>query len=203
MIILMMPMIGRNVGKVDARKMIAFGFTMQAVALFYMSTHLTTTMDLTTAIIMRCIQCVGLAFLFVPIQTIVYNGIPPAKNNSVAGIVNLSRNMGGDIGITLVTTLIIRRAQAHQVTMTQHASLWDPAFRARLTGLEAQLTHAGIAPPTAHDRALAMLYGQVQQQSTTLGYVDTVFIVGIMCACMVPLVFLMKRNTGGMPQGAH
>lgn len=203
LIILMMPMIGRNVGKVDARKMIAFGFTMQAVALFYMSTHFTTTMDLKTAIFMRCIQCVGLAFLFVPIQTIVYNGIPPAKNNSVAGIVNLSRNMGGDIGITLVTTLIVRRAQAHQVSVAQHATMWDPAFRARLAGLEAQLTHSGISPPTAHSRALAMLYSQVQQQSTTLGYVDTVFIVGVMCACMVPLVFIMKRNTGAAPQGAH
>lgn len=48
-----------------------------------------------------------------------------------------------------------------------------------------------------------MLYAQVQQQSTTLGYLDTVYVVGIMCACMVPLVFIMKRNTGGMSQGAH
>ena len=86
--------------------------------------------------------------------------------------------------------------------MSQHATMWDPGFRARLTGLEAQLTQAGISPPTAHSRALAMLYGQVQQQATTLGYVDTVFVVGVMCACMVPLVFIMKRNTGGMPQGA-
>jgi DHA2 family multidrug resistance protein len=111
--------------------------------------------------------------------------------------------MGGDIGITLVTTLIIRRSQAHQVTLSQHATMWDPAFRARLAGLEAQLTHTGISPPTAHSRALATLYGQVQQQSTTLGYVDTVYVVGIMCACMVPLVFIMKRNTGAAPQGAH
>jgi MFS transporter, DHA2 family, multidrug resistance protein len=203
LIILMMPIIGRNVSKVDARKMIAFGFTLQAVALLYMAKHLSTTMDFPTAVIMRCIQSTGLAFLFVPIQTIVYNGIPPAKNNSVSGMVNLSRNMGGDLGITLVTTVVIRRAQMHQAILTQHATLWDPAFRTSLAGLTNRLTMAGSSPPVARERAYATLYDQLGRQASTLGYVDAVWVVGIMCALMVPLVFLTKRNRGGMPAGAH
>jgi DHA2 family multidrug resistance protein len=203
LIILMMPVIGRNLNKVDARKMIAVGFTLQAVALLYMAKRLSTTMDFPTAVIMRCIQSVGLAFLFVPIQTIVYNGVPPEKNNSVSGMVNLSRNMGGDLGITLVTTIVLRRGQMHQAILTQHATLWDPAFRASLDGLTNAMVKAGSAPPVAKERAYMALYNQVGRQASTLGYIDAVWVVGVMCALMVPLVFLTKRNRGGMPAGAH
>ena len=203
LIIIMMPLIGRNVSKVDARKMIAFGFSLQAIALLYMAKHLSTTMDFPTAVIMRCIQSVGLAFLFVPIQTIVYNGVPPEKNNSVSGMVNLSRNMGGDLGITLVTTIVIRRAQMHQVILAQHATLWDPAFRTGLDGLTNAMIKAGSSPPVAKERAYVALYSQLGRQASTLGYVDAVWVVGILCALMVPLVFLTKRNRGGMPAGAH
>jgi DHA2 family multidrug resistance protein len=203
LIIIMMPLIGRNVSKVDARKMIAFGFSLQAVALLYMAKHLSTTMDFPTAVIMRCIQSVGLAFLFVPIQTIVYNGVPPEKNNSVSGMVNLSRNMGGDLGITLVTTIVIRRAQMHQAILAQHATLWDPAFRTGLDGLTNAMIKAGSSPPVAKERAYVALYSQLGRQASTLGYVDAVWVVGILCALMVPLVFLTKRNRGGMPAGAH
>jgi DHA2 family multidrug resistance protein len=152
---------------------------------------------------MRCIQAVGLAFLFVPIQTIVYNGIPPAKNNSVSGILNLSRNMGGDIGITLVTTIIARRGQMHQSILAQHATLWDQGFRTDLTGVTAQMVHAGASEPVAQQRAYASIYNQVIGQATTLGYIDAVWVVGILCACMIPLIFLTKRNQGRPPPGAH
>ena len=203
LIVFMMPLIGRNVGKVDARKMIAFGFVMQAVSLYYMTTHFSTSLDLKTAILMRCIQAAGLAFLFVPIQTIVYNGIPPSKNGSVAGIVNLSRNMGGDLGITLVTTIVARRSQMHQSILAQHATLWDPGFRGNLEATTAAMVHAGAPEPVAQQRAYGALYNQLVAQSTTLGYIDAVWVVGLLCALMIPLVFLTKRNQGRAPEGAH
>ena len=89
------------IGRVDARKMIAFGFTVLcALALLHGAHTSTLRIDFETAVrAPRAIQSVGLAFLFVPINTLVYVGVPPEKNNAVSGIVNLSRNMGGDIGI--------------------------------------------------------------------------------------------------------
>ena len=203
LIICMMPLIGKNVQKVDARKMIAFGFTMQCVAMLYMAHHFSTGMDLKTAIIMRCIQSVGLAFLFVPIQTIVYTGIPPQKNNSVSGIVNLSRNMGGDIGIAFVTAMVARRSQMHQSILVQHETLYDPAFRDHFNGLKNAMIHAGAAAPLAERRAYGALYGDVLRQAATLSYMDAVWLLAIVCGAMVPLVMLTKRNRGGMPAGAH
>jgi DHA2 family multidrug resistance protein len=203
LVIFMMPAIGRNVGKVDARKMIAFGFTLMSASLFYMVTHISTTMDFKTAVTLRCFQSAGLAFLFVPIQTIVYVGIPPEKNNSVSGIVNLSRNMGGDIGITLVTTLIARRAQVHQAILVQHATAYDRIFRQRLDGMTQAMLKAGAAFPEAQKRAYAMIYRQLQQQATTVAYVDTLWVVAVVCTVMIPLVFLTKRNRGGAAPAGH
>jgi hypothetical protein len=62
---------------------------------------------------------------------------------------------------------------------------------------------AGSSPPVAKERAYVALYSQLGRQASTLGYVDAVWVVGILCALMVPLVFLTKRNRGGMPAGAH
>ncbi len=53
---------------------------------------------------LRIAQVIGLGFLFVPINLVAYVGIPPEKNNAVAGIVNFMRNMGSSVGTSLVTT---------------------------------------------------------------------------------------------------
>jgi DHA2 family multidrug resistance protein len=203
LILFMMPAIGSNVGKVDARKMIAFGFFLTSASLFYMAKHISTGLDFKTAVLLRMFQSAGLAFLFVPIQTIVYVGIPREKNNSVSGIVNLSRNMGGDIGIALVTTLIARRAQFHQTRLVENATVFSPIFRARMEGLTQVMVQTGLAAADAEKRAYSMVYRQLVQQSVTSAYVDTLWVVAITCAFMVPAVFLTKRNTGAAPEGAH
>ena len=124
-IILLMPFVGRMVGVLDPRKMAAFGFLASAIALLYMASHLYGGMDFRTAVSLRCYQAVGIAFLFVPINTIVYVGIPPEKTNAVSGIVNLSRNMGADIGIAMVTTMLARRGQVHQAQLSSNTSNYN------------------------------------------------------------------------------
>ncbi len=101
-VILLLPMVGFLVSRVDQRFLIAFGFTCLSLSLFYMAHHLYQGMDFRTAMLMRIYQSAGLAFLFVPINTFrlrrVADGV---KNNNSSGIINLFRNMGGDIGILI------------------------------------------------------------------------------------------------------
>ncbi|HEY4157405.1 MAG TPA: DHA2 family efflux MFS transporter permease subunit, partial [Polyangiaceae bacterium] len=124
-VILMLPFVGRLVSKVDPRYLIAFGFFLLSMSLFYMTTHLYQGIDFKHAMYLRMYQSTGLAFLFVPINQVVFSGVPPEKNNAVSGIVNLSRNMGGDIGIAFVTTMIARRSQSHQTILAAHATPYD------------------------------------------------------------------------------
>src|SRR5581483_9352210 len=124
----------------------------------------------------------GLAFLFVPINTLIYEGIPPHKNNVVSGIVNLARNMGGDIGIAFVTTMAARRTQFHQVRLTDHTSRYDHNFVAMLDAVTRALQHSGVSSLTAAQRALALLYRETILQATTLAYIDVLHIFALISA---------------------
>jgi DHA2 family multidrug resistance protein len=182
---------------------VAFGFCVMSGSLFYMAHRLDMQIDFGTAVELRCIQAVGMAFLFVPIQTLSYSGVPPQKNNQVSGIMNLSRNMGGDIGIAFVTTFIARRSQAHQATLSAHTTGYDSQFNAHLAAITAAMEHAGSTSVQAARQATAALYGQLVQQASQLAYLDTLWVIGVATALMAPLVFLAKKPVGRAPAGAH
>jgi DHA2 family multidrug resistance protein len=202
-VIALLPLVGRLVTKFDARYLVAFGFFVMSSSLFFMAHKIDLQMDFGTAVGLRCMQSVGMAFLFVPIQTISYAGVPPQKNNQVSGIMNLSRNMGADIGIAFVTTLIARRAQGHQANLSQHTTAYDPQFQARLASMAAALEHAGSSSLVAAKQATAAMYRQLVLQATQLAYLDALWILGLATALMGPLVFLAKKPQARMPVGAH
>jgi DHA2 family multidrug resistance protein len=203
LIMLMMPFIGRFVGKVDARKMIAFGFVALSASLFYMAHRLSLEMDFRQAVVLRLYQAFGLAFLFVPINTLSYVGVPREKTNAVSGLINLARNMGGDVGIALVTTLLARRAQFHQARLTEHTSLFDEAFRQHVEQLARALLGAGKSASEGRILAYRALYRSVLQQAQTLAYIDVLLLLAWATAVMIPLAFIMKRPRPGAAAMAH
>src|SRR3989442_9119165 len=158
-VILLLPIVGKLLGKVDARYLIAFGFLVTSAALLHMAHTLYPGIDFRTAVLMRIFQTSGIAFLFVPINSVVYNGVPPQKNNQVSGIVNLSRNMGGDIGIALVTTLIARRSQFHQARMVEHV-VPSSDLSARLSAMAHHLQQPGAGAAQATNEGYGRLYGK-------------------------------------------
>ncbi len=202
-VIVLLPLVGFLVSKYQPRYLIAFGFAVLSASLFYMSRTLYPGMDFRTAIMLRVYQSVGFAFLFVPINTLVYATAPPGKNNAVSGIVNLSRNMGGDIGIALVTTLVARRSQFHQSRLVERLDGGNPALRARLDSLTAVMGRAGASASDATRQAYGAISRQLAQQAQTLAYLDVLYLFGIFAACMVPLVFLTRRIQRGAAPAGH
>jgi len=191
-VLLCMPLVGRLVSKVDPRYMIAFGFLASAVGL-YLTTGLDLLMDFKTASMLRAFYSLGLPFLFVPISTMSYVGIPPEKNNNVSGMTNLARNIGGSVGISLVTTLLAQRAQQHQDTLRSKMTLFDPGFLASANTMARTLTARGVAVADSTQQAYARLYLVLQGQANALAYVDVAWVFGIICVVVVPLAFLMKK----------
>ena len=202
-VILLLPFVGKMVGKYDARYLIAFGFAILSIALYHMARTLQPGMDFSTAVWLRVYQSAGLAFLFVPINTIVYAGMPPSKNNAISGIVNLSRNMGGDIGIAIVTTLVARRSQKHQHDLVSHLDLWNKQFTSQIAAISQAMQHAGISAADATQRAYAAVYGRLIREAQTLAYLDVLYMFAIFTALMVPLVFVTKRVKPGTAPGGH
>jgi len=201
-VILFLPFVGRLLEKVDGRWLVGFGFVEIALSLFYMST-INPDIDFTTAIKYRMVQSVGLAFLFIPISTMAYVGVPAQKNNQVSALTNLARNMGGSVGISLATTLLARRAQFHQDRLVAHVTAFDPFYRRALGGLTRALSPAGVEAADALHRAQAAIYAAVQRQATALSYIDVIRLMAWVCVCLAPLVLVLKRNRPGAPAAAH
>ena len=144
-IMAMMPIAGYLISRVDARKLITFGFIALAISTFHISS-LYLGIDFRTAMLYRVYQSIGLAFLFVPINTICYVGVPQEQNNQVSAMINLMRNLGGSFGISFVTTMLARRSQVHQTYLAAHVSNSN-TMQASAAGHERAVCHAsGLRP---------------------------------------------------------
>ncbi len=197
LIMMLMPGIGFLVSRVDTRLLIGTGFVILSLSMLYMTSHLYAGIDFRTAILLRVFQSAALAFLFVPINTLVYTDVPPEKNNAVSGIVNLARNMGGDVGIALVTMLVARRSQEHQSYLSTHTSAAALYYQSRLAALTNTLAQGGLSSADASRRALATVYKQLVEEATTLAYIDVLRTFALLAAVMVPLLLLTRAPRPG------
>jgi DHA2 family multidrug resistance protein len=201
-ILILMPMVGFLVSRVDARYLIAFGFMILSAALAALHT-IDVQASYSYIAWMRIFQASGLAFLFVPINTLSYTDVPRNKNNDVSGLMNLARNIGGSCGTSFFVTLLARRAQFHQDRLVMHLYNSSNALQKSRNGLMGYFQHGGgQSPPGARAMAQGTVYQQLLQQSTQLAYLDVIAALAIGAACMIPLVFFMKKSKGG-PAAAH
>jgi len=197
-LLLEMPIMGKLTTKVQARYLIAFGWLALSIAMYYSTQRIDLQISFTAATLLRIAQVIGLGFLFVPITLVAYIGIPPEKNNAVAGIVNFMRNMGSSVGTSLVTTLIARRSQFHQARLVEYARPDNPNFQNSVNGLAAQIAHSGgLSKPDAIAQAYARIYHSVQDQAASLAYVDTFMVLAVGAGIMFCLAFALKRNDPG------
>ncbi len=190
---IMMPIAGALVSRVDPRGMMAAGFLATACALYFMMTHITLGMDFLTASLLRTLQAAGLAFIFLPSNTLAYLGVPREKNNQVSSMNAFVRNVGGSIGIAMISTFLTRREQVHQTYLVSHTSAGNPAFEQTLAGISAALRQAGLPASLATQQAYARVYAMLQAHATTLAYVDVLSVMTLAIFCLTPLVVFMKR----------
>lgn len=201
-IMVLMPIVGFLLSRYDARQLMVFGLAMLSFSLFHM-TNFDLDVDFRTVVLARMIQAAGLAFLFVPINTAAYSFLPREKNNAASGLMNLARNIGGSVGISVVTTMLARRAQHHQANLVSHLSGSNPAFQTTLQNMARTLESRGFSPADASHRAYALVQNNLFRQSNMLAYIDNFWLLGTVILCMIPLVFLMKKAKPGGEMVAH
>jgi DHA2 family multidrug resistance protein len=148
----------------------------------------------------RVFQASGLAFLFIPINTISYAGVPREQNNDVSGLTNLARNIGGSVGTAFVATMLSRRQEAHEATMVRNLTLGDEGFRNQVNRLKGMFPGGGNAAAQFGGKATgnlhaaqAFIYNQMHRQSAMLAYMDIIAVFAVFCACMIPLVISIGR----------
>jgi len=201
-ILVSMPIVGFLLGRYDARRLLLFGMAMLSFALFHM-TRFDTAVDFRTVATARIFQAIGLAFLFVPINTAAYAFIPKNKSNAASGLINLARNIGGSIGISLVTTMLARRTQFHQANLNNDIHAGSPQLRAMIAETTRALIAKGSSAYQASHQAYAMVANMLDRQATMLAYIDNFWLLGVSVLVMLPLVFLMKKVKPGGPLAVH
>lgn len=203
MVMLMMPIVGFLVSRVDPRWMIVYGFSISSIALFTML-DLSTDSSFAHIAWLRVFQAAGLAFLFIPINTLSYTGVPGNKNNDISGLTNLARNIGGSMGTAFVVTILARRQQFHQDRLGSAVGPGSMNLQNRVEALGRYLAHhSGAVSSLAQGRALAQgsLYQQLLRQSTMLAYLDVIKMLAIAMVLAIPLVFLMQKPKKGVMPG--
>ena len=192
-----MPLIGQLSRKIHARRLISFGWLALSLAMFYSTRRIDLQLSFTAATWLRIVQVIGLGFLFVPINLASYVGIPPEKNNAVAGIVNFMRNMGSSVGTSLVTTVLARRSQFHQLRLVEQARIDNPNFVNTVQGLTRHFANAGLGRHEASATAYASIYRSMQRQAASLAYIDTFMVLSVCAAVMFCVSFFLKKNDLG------
>jgi DHA2 family multidrug resistance protein len=192
-----MPVVGFLTTKFQARYLVAFGWFYLALAMLYSTIRTDLQISFSAALWLRVAQVALLGFLFVPINLVSYIGIPPDKNNAVAGLINFMRNIGSSVGTSFVTTMLARRAQYHQQILVNYTRFGNQNFNNVVDGMTQHLAHAGLSPHEAHAQAVGRIYGAVQAQSVCLSYIDIYMVLAIASAIMFLLAFTLKRNEPG------
>jgi len=210
MMMCMMPVVGVLSGRVDPRKLIGYGFVMLTLSLVWMG-NLSLQLSYGQLVFMRCFQASGLAFLFIPINTIAYIGVKQSENNDVSGLTNLARNIGASCGTAFVATMLTRRTAAHESSAVRNlvagSAGFDRVVKARAGAYKpgnGSGVHGGPfggASWGAIHQAQASIYQQLHAQAATLAYVDIIRYLTIICACMLPLLFFIPKAPKNMSVG--
>lgn len=201
-IILLLPLVGFLLSRYTPRWLLLFGLVVLSFSLFHM-TGFDLNIDFRTVAEARVLQAVGMAFLFVPINTAAYAFLPRDKNNAASGLMNLARNIGGSVGISVVTTMLDRRAQIHLTDMARNLTAANPALRSMIQGASRAMQAHGASASGATQRAYALIQGTVQRQATMLAYIDCFWFLGVAIMLMIPAVFLMKKSKPGGGMAVH
>ena len=182
-----MPLVGAIMPKTDPRRFLAAGLCLGAATLYQFST-----LNLNTGywnlFWPQFIQGFGLAMLFVPLTTITMSPISRERMGNATSIFNLTRNMGGSIGIAVVETMQARFSQKHINYLGAHVTPFDTQANQMLSALTSRL---GERP------ALASMWGLVQAQAAMLSFIDVFRILAVMFLVLVPLLLIMKRPAKG------
>ena len=190
--IVLSPWVGKNVSRIDPRKLATVAFLGFGLVL-WMRSNFNTQADFMTILIPTLLQGAAMAFFFIPLQAIVFSGLPPERMPSASGLSNFVRITAGAVGTSLFTTLWESRAALH------HAQLAEAINDGSATAVTtlAQMMASGMT----REQALATVDRMINQQAFTLAVTDVFYLSAVLFFALVALVWVSKPTLGGSAGG--
>jgi DHA2 family multidrug resistance protein len=197
-----MPIAGKLLGKMDARALLVCGALILVLAIHQLAglNPQTGSDDLFVPLLVRSF---GTVCMFLPLSMATLGPIPKQDIASATGFYSLTRQLGGSVGVALLTTLLDRRQVFHRSVLIEHLGAGDPGTLDRVAALTHNFVAKGFGAAEAHARALALLDGAVNQQAAVLSFGDTFWATGALILISLPLVLLLGKSRGRAVAADH
>jgi MFS transporter, DHA2 family, multidrug resistance protein len=188
----MMFVAGRLVGKVQPRYLIAAGAVIIALSMYALTNVYG---DIGFWYMARCRMLFGVGFplIFVSITTASYQGIPPDKTSQAAALINVARNTGGSIGVSLVSNVLWDRQQFHQSRLVDHVIPSSTQYQETVHRLTDYFLGQGSLLPQARQQAIDWIGQQMQMQASSLAYMDAFWVLALIALTAVPLGLAIRK----------
>lgn len=190
--IILSPWVGKNVSKIDPRKLATVAFIGFGVVL-WMRSNFNAQADFTTILIPTVLQGAAMAFFFIPLQAIVFSGLTPDKLPSAAGLSNFVRITAGAVGTSLFTTLWENRAILHHAQLAEAINTTNNAA----TQVMGQLAAGGFSS----EQALANINRTIDQQAYTMAVTDVFYMSSLLFFALVAVIWFAKPKAGAAAGG--
>jgi len=181
--LVMMPVVGLLIKKIQPKYLIAFGLVVECLACLNLR-GFNTDINFGHAALARIFQAVGLPFLFVPITTVSYVGLAPDESNDASALINTMRNLGGSVGISVAVGLLARRGQFHHARLAETATIFSSARHPWRGGLA----------------AFSQVLGR---QAAMWSYIDVFTFLAVLAAGVIPCAFLLSNIKKGSANAGH
>lgn len=196
--IVLSPIVGKNVSKLDPRMLATVAFVGFGGVL-WMRSNFTPQSDLETILVPTLLQGAAMAFFFIPLNTIILSGLTPDRLPAASGLSNFARITAGAFGTSISTTLWDSRATMHHAHFVERLANGDPAYADAMAKLSAQ----GLTP----EQAVAQINRLVDQQAFTRAADDIFLGSAMLFVALIAMVWVMKRPRGAAAAldvgGAH
>ena len=181
------PLVGRLVTKIDPRLMLSFGFAVVAISNWQVS-YLTKDWDFWQLFVPQLLRGFGMMFAIVPITNISLGTLPPDRLKNASGLFNLTRNLGGAVGLAGLNTVLDKRIDLHLARLHDSITWSRPAVVETLNGLAAR-----IPGSDAQNMALKQLFLFVRQQGIVMAFADVFLLLCLLFVTFAVLVWFMRR----------
>jgi DHA2 family multidrug resistance protein len=187
-----MPLVGKLVTRIDPRAVLAGGGLDLVLGLMLL-TDLSPQTGEPQLFWPLVVRAIGTVMMFLPLNLATLGALPKSELSAAASLFNLTRQLGGSIGVALLGTLLTRREVFHRAVLVEKVVSSDPLTLERVQALSQGLIAHGVPATDAQPRALALLDASVQQQAAVLSFADTFWAVAALVLVCLPLVLLLRK----------
>jgi MFS transporter, DHA2 family, multidrug resistance protein len=190
--IILSPWVGKNSTRIDPRRLATVSFVIFALVL-WMRSRFDTQADLETILIPTVIQGAAMAFFFIPLQGILFSGLPPERMPAAAGLSNFVRITAGAVGASLFTTIWENRAILHHAHLSESVNRGNAAATQTMD----QLAALGLSP----DQVLASINRTIDQQAYSMAANDLFYVSAFLFIVMIGLIWIAQPKAGAPAGG--